>query len=110
MAKRQQQLEKKHRAELETVAPQAVQLAEQQADERAALAELQKKLTATQEELAAEKAKHQAALEALAAKHEEELRMQQVRSTWDRALLTDYSLALLHIDTIARSQRSTAQI
>lgn len=84
LAKRQQQLDKKHRAELETVAPQAAQLAEQHAEERAALAELQTKLTATQEELAAEKAKHQAALEALAAKHDEELRMQKVCSHHSR--------------------------
>ena len=78
LAKRQQQLDKKHLAQLEAVAPQAAQLAEQQSEERAALAELQRKLTATQEELAAEKAKHQASLDALAAKHDEELRMQKV--------------------------------
>jgi hypothetical protein len=78
LAKRQKQLATKHKAELEEVAPEAAQLADQHSEERAALAAMQKSLTATQAELAAERAKHQAALDALAAKHDEELRMQQV--------------------------------
>merc|ERR1711907_921653 len=77
LAKRQQQLDMKHKTELQSVAPEAAQVAEKQSQERAALAELQKSLTASQEELAAERTKHQAALDALAAKHDEELRMQK---------------------------------
>jgi|EP01044_Picomonas_judraskeda_P007547 hypothetical protein len=95
LSKRQQQLDKKHRAELETVAPEAVQLADQHSEERAALAELQQKLTATQEELAAEKANHQTALAALAAKHDEELRMQQVRLQALVRISVERALALL---------------
>ena len=106
LSKRQQQLDKKHRAELEAVAPEAVQLAEQHSEERAALAELQQKLTATQEELAAEKAKHQAALAALAAKHDEELRMQQVRLQVVIRICVVHALALLTLLPFV-SSRST---